>query len=312
MTRRQTLLAVITLLSLPLWAWPVAGQESEPGAQTYGAQVFGDIGARTDGDPVLLEQPTLYRSMTHVSAGGRFWNHGSPAKTGEYQDLNPSPFWDLDGLSSDGDQTLNFTAPATDKETTVGKLKLLPAGNFRPMSTMTAYIHRRDHDPLEQHGQPDPGCSPAPADRPEVIKQDLNVGQDYAVRVQELKASFKGNLTDNIKARLDVWGMQKDGTRQANAVAMCYNGPNHHGPTIPSRPTILAPGQPLGPLGAKRCHVLSQLQQIDWITTEIKPVIEARLGDFITIEYSRPMRGFTAADQTATRFYDRDRNLYLQ
>ena len=45
------------------------------------------------------------------------------------------------------------------------------------------------------------------------------------MRVQELKGSFKGTVNDNLKVRLDVWGMEKDGTRQANAVAMCYNEP---------------------------------------------------------------------------------------
>ena len=57
-------------------------------------------------------------------------------------------------------------------------------------------------------------------------------------------------------------------------------------------------------MGAKRCHVLSQPQQIDWITREIKPVVEAHLGDSLVLEYSRPMRGFTAADSTTTRYYD--------
>ena len=50
--------------------------------------------------------------------------------------------------------------------------------------------------------------------------------------------------------------------------------------------------------------MLSQPQQIDWTTSEVKPVIEARLTDSITLEYSRPMRTFTSADSTTTRFYN--------
>jgi hypothetical protein len=94
---------------------------------------------------------------------------------------------------------------------------------------------------------------------------------------------------------LDVWGMQKDGTRQVSAVAKCYSQDATTPP--PGHPPITA-------YSGARCHVLSQTQQIDWMTTEIKPVIEARLGDKITIEYSRPMRNFATADSTASRFYD--------
>ena len=131
---------------------------------------------------------------------------------------------------------------------------------------------------------------------PKIIKEDLGAGQDYAVRVQELKASFKGNVCDdNVKVRLDVWGMKKDGTRQVNAVAMCYTQ------TAPRLPPDHPPVQTFS--GAK-CHVLSQPQQIDWTTTEIKPVIEAHLGDRIVLEYSRPMRNFTADDDDGFRFYD--------
>ena len=45
-------------------------------------------------------------------------------------------------------------------------------------------------------------------------------------------------------------------------------------------------------------------QTINWNTTEIKPVVEFRLSDGVTVEYSRPMRSFTQADQQVGRFYD--------
>jgi hypothetical protein len=234
------------------------------------------------------------------------WNQGSPAKTGEYQDLKPSPFWDFDGISSDGRQTLNVYGTGTDNESSKAGLNYY-RGNFRANVDYDRFIHRRDHDPLNDMPNPSAAQLSPPQD-PKIIKQDLNVGQDYAVRVQELKASFKGKLSDNLKARLDVWGMQKDGTRQANAVAMCYANEAGNGVPPAKNPNNLQlppDHPPLTQFAGNRCHVLSQMQQIDWITTEIKPVIETRLGDSIDIEYSRPMRGFTAADQTVTRYYDR-------
>ena len=53
--------------------------------------------------------------------------------------------------------------------------------------------------------------------------QDLNPGQDYAIRVQQLKANFKGTLTENLSWGLNVWGMRKEGMRQTNSVTHCYN-----------------------------------------------------------------------------------------
>ena len=43
---------------------------------------------------------------------------GSPQKVGEYQSLNSSPFWDADGLFTDGTRTLDVTATGTDNEDT--------------------------------------------------------------------------------------------------------------------------------------------------------------------------------------------------
>ncbi|MGA2798033.1 MAG: hypothetical protein ABSE63_10660, partial [Thermoguttaceae bacterium] len=154
------------------------------------------------------------------------------------------------------------------------------------------FIHRLDHDPIDNISPP-----PVPPNNPidpKFVKQDLNVGKDYAVRVQELNVSFKKDITDNLRVRLDVWGMEKDGTRQVSAISKCYS----------QSATVPPDHPPVDNYLSARCHVLSEMQVIDWITTEIKPVFEARLGDNITIEYSRPMRNFTAADSITTRFYD--------
>ena len=41
---------------------------------------------------------------------------GSKVKTGEFQDLDPSPFWDIDGLFSDGRKTLDLYGTGLDQE----------------------------------------------------------------------------------------------------------------------------------------------------------------------------------------------------
>ena len=111
------------------------------------------------------------------------------------------------------------------------------------------------------------------------------------MRVRELKGSFKGTINDNLRVRLDVWGLEKDGTRQANAVAMCY-----------TQTTTLPPDHPpVQTFSGQKCHLLSQPQMIDWTTTEIKPVVEVHLGDRITVEYSRPMRRDHVACRAARR-----------
>jgi hypothetical protein len=292
MTRRQPLFAVFAVLSLPLWGWADEGQETEPGVKVIDGQAFGDIGARTNGDPVLLNQPPRFSEYVGRFGWWAMWNKGSPAKTGEYQDLKPSPFWDLDGLTSDGRQTLNFYGTGTDNESSKAGLNYY-RGDFRANVDYERFPHRLDHDPMNNLPNYN-SFSDNPKD-PEFIKQDLNVGKDYVMRVQELNASFKKNIGDNLKVRLDVWGMQKDGNRQVSAIAKCYT----------QTATTPPPGHPpVGAFSGQRCHVLSQMQQIDWTTTEIKPVIEARLGDNITVEYSRPMRSFSAADSTASRYYD--------
>ena len=221
---------------------------------------------------MLVTQPERYAQWDVRFGWWAMWHSGSPAKVGEYQDLNPSPFWDVDGFSSNGTRTLGVTATGSDQETTLGKLYYYQPGVTAKVD-YERFLHELDHDPLSNMQTPTSASRQANPchHEPEVIKQDLGVGQDYAVRVQELKASFKGIVaTDNLKVRLDVWGLKKDGTRQVNAVAMCYTQTGH----APARPSSGAT-----PSRASRCHVLSQPQQIDWTTTEIKPVIEARLGD---------------------------------
>ena len=103
------------------------------------------------------------------------------------------------------------------------------------------YLHELRPRSAEQHGrrQTVTARPSSTAADPKIIKQDLSAGQDYAVRVQELKTSVKWYSDENFRARVDMWGLQKDGTRQVNAVAMCYNDPpNNSTWTLTFRPTI--------------------------------------------------------------------------
>ena len=311
MTLRQPFIAVILWIALPCWGFADDGQETKPADQAATGNLFGDISARADGDPALLSLPSRDSQWDARFGWWGMWTHGSQAKTGEYQDMNSSPFFDIDGLASDGNRTLGLTITGNDNDTDQGDLYYYQNG-FSAKIDYERFLHQLDHDPLNNIPGPNaplvspPPPLPANPKDPKIIKQDLNVGQDYALRVQELNASFKKQLTDDLQVRLDVWGQEKDGTRQVNAVAMCYtNEPVMASPTTCFRPTIRRSRS----LRAIRCHVLSQAQVVDWTTTEIKPVVQWRVGDAINIEYSRPMRNFSADDSLTTRYYDRTGDL---
>ncbi|MCA9245456.1 MAG: hypothetical protein KDA42_00045 [Planctomycetales bacterium] len=227
-----------------------------------------------------IYDPTEYLDGPIVRFG--YWGvstDGDLEKVGEFQELTSSPFWDVDGMRSDGVRTLDFTLTGMDNEATDAR-----AYYFGPRLTakvkFNRFLRRLDHDLLagaDLNGAVPPG----PADA--VVTEDLNTGQDYAIRVEQLNARFQGKLTDNIKWRLNTWGMRKFGERQANAVGHCYNV-GGGGPTD------------------NTCHLQSQRQKIDWLTMEVQPVIEASY-DNLTVEYSRTMRSFEQADGAATRVY---------
>ena len=209
-------------------------------------------------------------------------SQGSQLKTGEFQDLRSSPFWDVDGISSDGERTLDFTLSGLDNEANnVRALYYGPDGSAKVR--YNRFLRRQDHDPLTGVDRAGPL---GPNDN--VVSEDLNLGEDYAIRVQQFDAKFQGHLTENIKWRVNMWGQRKFGERQTNATAHCFN--------------IDAPAA-AGP-NSNVCHVLSQRQNIDWLTMEIQPVVEAQFG-IVTMEYSRTMRGFGQDDQTLSRQYTR-------
>ena len=209
-------------------------------------------------------------------------NSGSPTKVGDYRGLGDSPMFDIDGIRSNGRRTLNYTLTGMDSETSDAVLNYYQPG-FQADVQYQRFPHRLNHDPLLQFTDVFDPAKPADFN---VVKQDLNVGKDYAIRVQELKSSFKGRLTDDIKVRLDVWGMDKQGERQAKGMTHCfedlYNTPPQY--------------------DGKKCHDLSQTQRISWQTIEVKPIVEWTVGP-VVVEYSRPMRSFSQGDQIVDRLY---------
>ncbi len=70
--------------------------------------------------------------------------HGSPVQIGEFQGLGSSPFWDVDGLWSNGDRTVDFTG--TDNDGTLGRLLYEAPEGLRPPL-----------GPAERHGGRGPG-----------------------------------------------------------------------------------------------------------------------------------------------------------
>ena len=221
---------------------------------------------------------SVYRSDSAVRFGwwGTSWD-GSPVKIGEYQSLGASPFYDVEAISSNGQQTLDFTLTGLDSETNYASLNFYgPAVSAKV--NYQRYPRRLDHDPLTGYDL-DSGVPPGPNDN--VVSEDLNVGEDYAIRVQELDAKFKGRWSDNLKWRLNLWGQRKFGERQTNAVAHCFF---------------------VGGAAGNTCHVLSQSQTIDWLTMEIQPVVEAEFEN-VTVEYSRTMRSFGQDDGIVSRQY---------
>ncbi|HUT12515.1 MAG TPA: hypothetical protein VMY42_18600 [Thermoguttaceae bacterium] len=166
-----------------------------------------------------------------------------------------------DGISSDGNRTADVFVSGTESESTQVGLDY-----FGP--TVSAdidyqrFIHRLDHDLLDNF----PGALGDPAPGNYIGRHDDDfAGQNYAMRIQKFEANFKGDPTDNIKWGLNVWGMRKHGEREALAFGhMCGAGP---------------------------CHVRSNRQTIDWLTMEIEPVIQAKIGP-VAVEFSRSTDSF--------------------
>jgi hypothetical protein len=241
--------------------------------------------------------------VREVAARFGWWgvhNTGSLNMTGEWQGLHPSsPFFDVEGLWTNGQRTLDAFASGPENETTKAGLYFYNGPGLTAKLNYDRFLHQLGHEPFPYNPGPPPtgfnptGLLPATvATNPTfaLYGEDRSIGQDYAFNVQTLKVNFKGDLTENIKWRLNVWGLEKEGMRQTNALTHCY--------ATPAGQTEFN-----GAVVSSRCHVVSRAQHVDWLTMEIEPVIEARLTDWATIEYSRTMRSFQQSDDTMLNGY---------
>ena len=299
------------LLAIALIAWPALAQEQAPSVAarprafldapvpespvpeappnpalalkqyTEGKNVFPSTG------PIWSSLPTLSDlwepADTSLSLGA--WstrNTGSIIKTGEYQGMTSSPFWAIDGLYSTGYRTLGVYGNQTDNDTYQAGIHY-----FQPYFVTDfdyqQFIHRLEHVSLDNFTPSNPITDKTnfPPNSTALGKDD-HLGQEYAIRVEELRSTTAWNINDNLRVRVDFWQMRKFGERQENATAHCF---------------VASAG------GSKNCHILSQSQHIDWTTNEVTPRLEARFGP-VTLEYSRPMRQFLQDDQMVFRDYN--------
>jgi hypothetical protein len=268
--------------------------QSAPQSQEKRVDATTDAGAAPTVSPYRLLDDGNWTDPSQCAVRFGYWGtqtSGSPVKVGEYQNLGASPFYDFDGLSTDGHRTANYTITGTDAETNAANLNYYQPGSEANIS-FQRFPHQLGHENLGEFpdaNQNITGINSAQQFR----RQDVNAGEDSAVRVEELKANFKYQVNDVLKVRLDVWGYYKEGERQVNAMQECYAHTNGVIPNTVTPPATIS----------KNCHVLSQMQHIDWRTTEVKPVVELNLGS-VVFEYSRPMRVFSENDQDVFRFYD--------
>lgn len=231
--------------------------------------------------------PPAYRANGAVRFG--YWaisNDGSQQKTGEFQDLASSPFWDVDTINSDGCRTWDIVLSGLDQEAYDARVHYY-GPEMKAKVDFQQYFRRLDHDPVAGYDLA-PGQVPPATPDANVIADDLNIGENYAIRVQEFDSKFQGKITDNVKWKMNVWSMRKFGERQANATAHCFN--------------VSAPAA-AGATG-NTCHVLSQRQAIDWATVDVTPGVEARF-DSVTVEYTHTFRSFGQDDQAVDRQYTR-------
>lgn len=221
--------------------------------------------------PPLVARHPVTRELATRFGWWEVFNKGALVKVGEYQDLRPSPFWDVDLLRSDGVHTLDMYGTGFDDESAQAGLYFYSPRHSADLR-YNRFLHRLDHDPLSNLAPPASG--------EEIVGEDLNVGEDYVVRIQDIRTGLRGKLAKNVKYQLEFWLRRKKGERQALGT--------HHG----------APGD----VDCRICHVVNQRQTIDWTTVRVEPIIETKIGQ-LTVQYSRPMRSLSQNDGIVLRSY---------
>ncbi len=241
---------------------------------------------------------------------------GSPNKVGEYQSLMSSPFWDADGIWSNGERTVDVTVTGTDNETSDARVHYF-GSHMQADVDYLRFEHQLDahnYAGWNYNGNNTVGPSnttTSAQDRTSIVvfsRDNPNPGRDYAIRVQEFKANFKGNLTENLKWRVNVFGIDKEGDRQVNSFTHCSSATSNGSQMV--NPTTGVHSAVTNNQLTSQCHSVSQAQHIDWQTTEVTPSLEWRIGCDTAVEYSHTIRQFTQNDQAVTYNYAGNDALY--
>jgi hypothetical protein len=242
----------------------------------------------------------------YIARAGAWGVHqtGSPTKVDEYQSPQSSPFWNADGIWSNGERTIDFSATGADDADTDGRLHYYGGSRLEADLAYERFPHELDSKTY-------PGWTTIPAavntngaNFNVFSHNDLNAGQDYAISVQDYKANFKGFVTDNLKWRVNVFGIDKEGFRQANGFTHCYDATPADVNTYPAPFKQYGTGVNQANAGVTRqCHVVSQAQHIDWQTNQVEAALELHLNCDTTVEYSHLVRAFEQNDQQVTNIY---------
>jgi hypothetical protein len=258
---------------LPVGEWPWL---YHPGAESSGPGAY----------------PTEYPNPSGIAFGVGWWGverSGNPWVIGQWQSTDPSPFWDVDGLYTNGTRTLNFSATGTDNESTRANVQYF-GPNSQGFITFNRFPHAEENESFNNMNASAAIPSTAPGSPQPIIAQDLNKGQDLAIRVDQYEAQYKVNVLGQpgknrdgpwISAGINIWDQQEMGNRQAISTQHCFTA---------------NPGQ------NQSCHVMSQTQGIDWNTFEVTPFLEGRFGN-VNIRYEHTLRVFSSDDQTVLGTY---------
>jgi len=269
---------------------------AEPKSPPQGAITYGPPGQfpwQAPFKPFCACTPSLDESPNPSDIAFRFgwWGverSGNPWVIGQWQSTDSSPFWDVDGLWTNGTRTFNYWATGSDNESTQAKVQY-DGPNSQGFIDFNRFPHAEEHENFNNMNASAliPGTGPG-SGQP-VIAQDLNKGQDYAIRVDQYEAQYKFNLVGQpgkddfwLKSGINIWDQQEMGDRQANNTVHCF--------------MMQSATQ------QRSCHVLSQAQSINWNTFEVTPILEGKFGR-VNIQYSHSLRVFSVDDQTVIGQY---------
>jgi hypothetical protein len=242
-----------------------------------------------------------------VRAGGWYVHQtGNPAKVDEYQGRNSSVFWNTDGIFSNGERTVDFSAYQSDNDDAFGRVHYYGGPRLEADVLWQQFPHELDTKTYAGwlSSIHDVSTSASTGPNANWYEHD-NIGnaQEYAIHVQEFKANFKGDITENLRWKVNVFGIDKEGYRQANDFTHCFNAAaSPITNSVSGTPIQYSNGAPSAGV-TRACHAVSQAQHIDWQTTEMDAGLELKLNCDTTLAYSHLVRAFTANDQQVYSAY---------